>query len=446
MLEPNTTAVGVLMLALLFLAFAAMVKWDVPQSLALPILACAFLVIQGYRAENVLGDAFGHFSEIALLFTAVAIPAHMIDRSQGLQWVAAGFGRRFGAFTLRHPRLAAPILIGAVLLITSTLAALMHNVTAILIMTPIVIRLCGKYEVPSRWILCGLLVSSNLGGFSTRWGDTPNIIESKVWGLTNGDFLREVLPANLVVLLILIGVVLVLTRRSFKTQSSVASPTADHYGESLKIAHRACDYGKEQEYMTVDRRLLLIGLGGLTLFIVSQMLLPDMHIAIGAATIVLAVLLERSEDRLDTLKSLGYDVYLVFASVFTIASCVEHSWIGATLERAVWAAGASPWSIALTGYLGTMFTEAASWATAAAARIYPLNGSHTAAWSLGGGICAGSSSILTAASAGIILWEESRRQKNPKHVITFGRYLPFGVLFSFFMLLFYSVYFSLMRY
>src|SRR5207253_660858 len=123
---------------------------------------------QGHAAENVLGDAFGHFSEIALLFTAVAIPAHMIDRSQGLQWVAAGFGRRFGAFSLRYPRLAAPILIGAVLLITSTLAASMHNVTAILIMTPILIRLCSKYEVPSRWILCGLLVASNLGGFSTR--------------------------------------------------------------------------------------------------------------------------------------------------------------------------------------------------------------------------------------------------------------------------------------
>jgi Na+/H+ antiporter NhaD/arsenite permease-like protein len=445
-LDPNTTTAGVLMLVLLFFAFATMVKWDVPQSLALPIVACAFLVIQGQAAGNVLAAAFGHFSEIALLFTAVAIPAHMIDHSQGLQWVAAGLGRRFGAFSLRYPRVAEPILVGAVLLFTFVLAASMHNVTAILIMTPIVIRLCGKYEVPSRWILCGLLVASNLGGFSTRWGDTPNIIEAKVWGLTNGDFFKEVLPANLIVLSILIGVVLFLTRRSIKTQRSAASPEVDHFGDSLKIAHRAGDYGKEQEYMAVDRRLLLTGLFALTFFIVSQMLLPEIQIAIGAATIVVTVLLERNEDRIDTLKSLGYDVYLVFASIFIVAGCVEHSWIGSTLARGVSAAGASPWSIALSGYLGTMFTEAASWATAAASHIYSLNASHSAAWSLGGGICAGSSSILTAASAGIILWEESRRQKDPKHVITFGRYLPFGLLFSFLMLVFYSLYFSLVRY
>lgn len=446
MLDPNTAAAGILMLALLFFAFAAMVKHDVPQSLALPVVACAFLVLRGYQAEGVLRDAFGHFSEIALLFTAVAIPAHMIDRSQGFQWLAAGFGRGFGAFTLRYPRLAGPTLIGAVLLITSTLAATMHNVTAILIMTPIVIRLCSKYEVPSRWILCGLLVASNLGGFSTSWGDTPNIVESKVWGLTSGDFVREVLPANVIVLIILIGVVLFLTRRSLRRQNVASSASDDPYSESLKIAHRACDYGKEQEYMVVDRRLLLVGIISLALFIICQALLPGMKIAIGAGTVLLAVLLERSEDRLDTLKSLGYDVYLLFAAIFIVAGCVEHSWIGAILQRLITDAGAAPWSLAITGYLGTTFTEAASWATAAAARIYPLNESHTAAWSLGGGICAGSSSILTAASAGIILWEESRRQKDPRHFITFGRYLPFGVLFSLLMLLFYCLYFSLRRF
>jgi Na+/H+ antiporter NhaD/arsenite permease-like protein len=101
--------------------------------------------------------------------------------------------------------------------------------------------------------------------------------------------------------------------------------------------------------------------------------------------------------------------------------------------------------IAITGYLGTMFTEAASWATAVAHQIHGGGFTeHRAAWALGGGICAGSSSIITAASAGIILAEESRRFKEP-HAITFRRYLPFGLGFSLFMLVFYSVYFSLVH-
>jgi hypothetical protein len=44
----------------------------------------------------------------------------------------------------------------------------------------------------------------------------------------------------------------------------------------------------------------------------------------------------------------------------------------------------------------------------------------------------------TAASAGIILAEESQRLNDPEHAITFQRYLAFGLSFSLFMLLFYA--------
>jgi len=125
---------------------------------------------------------------------------------------------------------------------------------------------------------------------------------------------------------------------------------------------------------------------------------------------------------------------------------MESSWVGETLQALIRTTDAAPWAITSTGYLGTAFSEAASWATAAAERIHPLDSSHSAAWALGAGICAGSSSILTAASAGIILHEESRRFKDGKHVITFRRYLAFGLGFSLFMLAFYTVYFSLVRF
>lgn len=124
--------------------------------------------------------------------------------------------------------------------------------------------------------------------------------------------------------------------------------------------------------------------------------------------------------------------------------------MGYTLQQQIVATDGAPWAIAITGYLGTMFTEAASWATAASSRIHALGNtpgleiahSHAAAWALGGGICAGSSSLITAASAGIILAEESSRFKDEKHTITFRRYLPFGLAFSLFMLVFYAIYFT----
>ena len=442
MYNPFAAIMGILMLALLFATFTAMTKYKVPQALAMPLLACTFLVIQGTNAGEILNIGFGHFSTIAILFTAVAIPAHMIDRSLGFQWFAARAGGALGHVTLHYPERALPVMIVAVMITTYILAAFLHNVTSILVMTPIVIRLCMKYDIQSRWILSGTLVASNLGGFTTRWGDTPNIVESQTFGLTNHDFTFQVLPANLVVLLVLTLVVIRLTRRRIVSDST----DNDHVRHDLSIALKTSEYRREVIDTVVDKRLLILGFVALVSFILLQALLPQFQIAIGAATIFLAILLERKEDRLGTLKSLGYDVYLVFAAVFVLAGCVEHSWIGLTLQKVIQGTHAAPWAIGLTGSLGTMFTEAASWATAAAARIFPLDGSHTAAWALGSGICAGSSAIVTAASAGIILCEESSRFHDSNHEITFRKYLAFGLPVALFMLIFYICYFSIFRY
>jgi hypothetical protein len=172
---------------------------------------------------------------------------------------------------------------------------------------------------------------------------------------------------------------------------------------------------------------------------------PSLAIPIGAAAIVIAILCERKSERYHSLTSLGFDVYLAFAAIFVLAGCVSHSWIGHVLYQQLMAAQAAPWAIAGTGYLGTTFTEAASWATAVSVPIHGLDPSHAAAWALGGGICAGSSSLVTAASAGIILAEESQRFNDPEHAITFRRYLAFGLPFSLFMLVFYSLYFTFVR-
>lgn len=434
---------GVLMLVLLFTAFFAMTRYEVPLPLAMSLVAIAFLIIQWEGAPGVLRNGFQHYADITILFTAVAIPAHMIERSQGFKWIAAWLGHQLGKVRLRHPRLTTPLLVSVMLIATYVTAGLMHNVTSILIMTPVIIRLCASYQVPSRWLLSAALIASNLGGFSTKWGDTPNIIESSVWGLTASDFMHEVLPANLIVMATLIAVATVLTQRGITQRGRIAGGAVPQY--TIQVAQTAADWKRAQTDLAIDRRLLIVGLSLLVSFIVLHVVFPTLAIAIGAATILTAVLLERKSQRLHTLTSLGFEVYLTFAAIFILAGCVSQSWIGHELYAQLIAAKAAPWVIATTGYLGTMFTEAASWATAVSKSIHGLDSSHAAAWALGGGICAGSSSLVTAASAGIILAEESGRFNDPEHAITFKRYIIFGVPFSLFMLVFYSAYFTIVR-
>jgi Na+/H+ antiporter NhaD/arsenite permease-like protein len=452
--EPGTTSVsnpwtmtwiaGVVMLVLLFSAFFAMTKYDVPLPLAMSLVSLAFLVIQWENAPAILREGFEHYSAITVLFTAVAIPAHMIERSQGFKWIAAWLGHQLGKVRLRRPRLTTPLMVVILLLATYVTAGLMHNVTSILIMTPVIIRLCASYQVPSRWILSAALIASNLGGFSTRWGDTPNIIESATWGLRPGDFMREVLPANLIVLAGLIIVSTLLTQRGISRRSRQAGAAQVPF-YTLQVAQTAADWKKAKSDLAIDRRLLAIGIVLLVFFIVLHVIFTTLAIAIGAITIVIAVLLERKKQRYHTLTSLGFDVYLAFAAIFVLAGCVSHSWIGKTLYEQLISAKAAPWIIAVTGYFGTTFTEAASWATAVSQSIHNLDATHAAAWALGGGICAGSSSLVTAASAGIILAEESQRFNDPEHAITFKRYIAFGLPFSLAMLIFYASYFTIFR-
>jgi len=439
-----TPVAGVLMLALLFSAFFAMTRYEVPLPLAMSLVSLSFLLIQWTSAPVVLRTGFEHYADITVLFTAVAIPAHMIERSQGFKWIAAWLGHQLGKVRLRHPRLTTPLMVSILLVATYVTAGLMHNVTSILIMTPVIIRLCASYQVPSRWILSAALIASNLGGFSTRWGDTPNIIESATWGLQPGDFMREVLPANLIVVAMLIIVATFLTQRGISKRSRAAGATQVPF-YTLQVAQTAADWKKAKSDLAIDRRLLTTGIVLLAFFIIFHVTFTKLAIAVGAVTIVTAVLLERKSERYHTLTSLGFDVYLAFAAIFVLAGCVSHSWIGHTLYQQLIAAHAAPWVIAVTGYFGTTFTEAASWATAVSLPIQQLDPSHAAAWALGGGICAGSSSLVTAASAGIILAEESQRFNDPEHAINFRRYLAFGLPFSLFMLIFYSIYFTLVR-
>jgi Na+/H+ antiporter NhaD/arsenite permease-like protein len=439
-----TPLAGIIMLVLLFSAFFAMTRYEVPLPLAMSLVSLSFLLIQWTSAPVVLRTGFEHYADITVLFTAVAIPAHMIERSQGFKWIAAWLGHQLGKVRLRHPRLTTPLMVLILLVATYVTAGLMHNVTSILIMTPVIIRLCASYQVPSRWILSAALIASNLGGFSTRWGDTPNIIESATWGLQPGDFMREVLPANLIVVAMLIIVATFLTQRGISKRSRAAGTTQVPF-YTLQVAQTAADWKKAKSDLAIDRRLLSTGIVLLAFFIIFHVTFTKLAIAVGAITIVTAVLLERKSERYHTLTSLGFDVYLAFAAIFVLAGCVSHSWIGHILYQQLIAARAAPWVIAVTGYFGTTFTEAASWATAVSHSIQQLDSSHAAAWALGGGICAGSSSLVTAASAGIILAEESQRFNDPEHAINFRRYLAFGLPFSLFMLIFYSVYFTLVH-
>jgi len=59
---------------------------------------------------------------------------------------------------------------------TAVVSAFLDNVTTILLMTPVTIRLCNVLDIEPQPILLALVVMSNIGGTGTAIGDPPNII------------------------------------------------------------------------------------------------------------------------------------------------------------------------------------------------------------------------------------------------------------------------------
>lgn len=68
------------------------------------------------------------------------------------------------------------VMISSLCLFSALLSAFLDNVTTILLLTPITIRLCEVMGLDARLIIIAEVIFSNIGGVSTAIGDPPNVI------------------------------------------------------------------------------------------------------------------------------------------------------------------------------------------------------------------------------------------------------------------------------
>lgn len=69
-------------------------------------------------------------------------------------------------------------LINTLCFFTAFVSSFLDNVTTVLLMTPVTIRLCEVMELNPVPILTAMVVYSNIGGAMTPIGDPPNVIIS----------------------------------------------------------------------------------------------------------------------------------------------------------------------------------------------------------------------------------------------------------------------------
>ncbi|XP_014672275.1 PREDICTED: P protein-like isoform X2 [Priapulus caudatus] len=95
-------------------------------------------------------------------------------------------------------------LITTLLLVAGVFSAFMDNVTTILLLVPVTIRLCETLNLDPKHVLIAEVIFSNIAGSATAIGDPPNVII-----VSNSEFSRKGINFNTFTLHMTIGVVIV---------------------------------------------------------------------------------------------------------------------------------------------------------------------------------------------------------------------------------------------
>jgi Na+/H+ antiporter NhaD/arsenite permease-like protein len=99
--------------------------------------------------------------------------------------------------------------------ITALASAMLDNVTTVLLIAPVTLLVCDRLDLSPVPFLIAEALASNIGGTATLIGDPPNIIIASRGGLTFNDFLVNLTPIIVLLMVVFIGLCRVMFRSAF---------------------------------------------------------------------------------------------------------------------------------------------------------------------------------------------------------------------------------------
>ncbi|PAA72443.1 hypothetical protein BOX15_Mlig008460g1 [Macrostomum lignano] len=131
------------------------------------LMSVAVLALVNRRPSLIEVIAWLDFETLSLLF-GMMVMVGIFSESGFFDWVAVL------AFRLAKGRTMA--LVTLLCLFAAVISAFLDNVTTILLMAPVTIRLCEVLRLDPRQLLIAQVMFSNVGGTATAVGDPPNVI------------------------------------------------------------------------------------------------------------------------------------------------------------------------------------------------------------------------------------------------------------------------------
>ena len=309
------------------------------------------------------------------------------------------------------------------ILITAGASALLDNVTTVLLIAPVTLLVCDRLGVAPVPFLIAEAMASNIGGTATLIGDPPNIIIASRSGLTFNDFLVNLAPLVVVLLVVFIAMSRVMFRDAF-----VSDP--DRVADVMEL--------DEREVIEDSRLLVQCGvvLGAVMVGFVGHSVFdlePSLVALLGAGALVGLSRLEPQK----YLEDVEWATLVFFCGLFVmVGALVEAGVVGDVGDRLVDAVG--------DNYLGA--GTALIWGSAAfsgivdnipfVATMAPIVGdlvqsgqgsaeSRSLWWALALGADLGGNATAVGASANVVILGIAARNGHP---ISFWKFTKYGLV------------------
>ncbi|OZM71560.1 hypothetical protein CFN78_18675 [Amycolatopsis antarctica] len=196
---------------------------------AITVFVVAFVLIATERVHRVAAALGG----VAVLVVLGIVDSHsaFFAEETGVDWnvIFLLLGMMITVSVLKHTGIFEYMAIWAakksrgrpfrlmviLVLVTAFVGAFLDSVTVMLLVAPVTFAVCGRLRLPVVPFLIAEVMAANIGGTATLVGDPPNIMIGSRAGLSFGDFLINLAPITVVLLVIFIGLCRVLFRRAF---------------------------------------------------------------------------------------------------------------------------------------------------------------------------------------------------------------------------------------
>ena len=294
--------------------------------------------------------------------------------------------------------------------VTALFSALLDNVTTVLLIAPVTLLITDELDINPYPFLFAEILASNIGGTATLIGDPPNIMIGSAVGLTFNQFLFNLAPITVPILLITIGIIYLVWGRSMKA-SDEARQQVMEFNEKDAIT----------DVTLLKQSLSVLGLVILGFVMAHPLHLEPASIAMfGAALLLLLSNLkndaeEQSENVHHTFGEVEWVTIFFFVGLFIVVAGIEEAGLLNILANYV---------VELTGGDMTITALAIVWASAIfsaivdnipfVATMIPMIESMAPTfggaenleplwWSLALGACLGGNGSLIGASANLIV-------------------------------------------